>query len=71
MFPRRTVVLIAFAAALGWASASFGWSFGVVGDTRDDRNGVFSRILAAVAESDMELLVHTGDLERSGGTNAW
>src|SRR5512145_2248638 len=71
MRPRRTVFLLAVAAALGWASAAFAWSFGVVGDTRDDRNGVFPRILAAVADSDMEFLVHTGDLERPGGTKSW
>ncbi len=71
MRARRTIVLLAFAAALAWASAAFGWSFAVVGDTRDDRHGVFPRILDAVAESDMELLIHTGDLERPGGTKSW
>ncbi len=67
----RTLALIAFAAVLGWASAAFAWSFGVVGDTRDDKNGVFPRILAAAADSDMEFLVHTGDLERLGGQKSW
>lgn len=67
----RTVIALAFAAALGWASAAHAWSFGVVGDTRDDRHGVFPRILSAVAGSDMEFLLHTGDLERKGGTVAW
>ncbi len=71
MRPQRIVTLLAFAAALGWASAAFGWSFGLVGDTRDDKHGVFPRILAAVADSDMEFLVHTGDLERPGGTKSW
>ncbi len=71
MRPRRTAILLAFAAVLGWASAAFGWSFGVVGDTRDDKYGVFPRILAAVADSDMEFLIHTGDLERPGGTKSW
>ncbi len=71
MRPGRTVILFAIVAALGWASAAFGWSFGVVGDTRDDRHGVFPRILAAVAESDMEFLIHTGDLERPGGAKSW
>jgi 3',5'-cyclic AMP phosphodiesterase CpdA len=50
---------------------AFGWSFGVCGDSRDDRNGVFSRILAAVEHSDMEFLLHTGDLEGIGGTASW
>src|SRR5512145_2512362 len=71
MRPRRTVILLVLAAALGWGSAAFGWSFGVVGDSRDDRNGVFPRILAAVAESDMEFLIHTGDMERTGGKKKW
>lgn len=57
--------------ALLWASAAFGWSFGVCGDSRDDRKGVFPRILSAVRDSDMELLLHTGDLERPGGTKSW
>ncbi len=71
MRPARTAIVLAFAATLAWASAAFGWSFGVVGDTRDDKHGVFPRILAAVADSDMEFLLHTGDLERPGGTKAW
>ncbi len=58
-------------ATLLWASAAFGWSFGVCGDSRDDKNGVFPRILAAVRDSDMEFLLHTGDLERPGGTKSW
>src|SRR5512134_57180 len=58
-------------AALLCASAAYGWSFGVCGDSRDDKNGVFPRILAAVRDSDMEFLLHTGDLERPGGTNSW
>lgn len=71
MRPQRTVLFLAFAAALAWASAALAWSFGVVGDTRDDRHGVFPRILDAVAESDMEFLIHTGDLARPGGTASW
>src|SRR3989337_1935844 len=58
-------------AGLLWASAAFGWSFGVCGDSRDDRYGVFPRILAAVRDSDMEFLLHTGDLERPGGKKSW
>lgn len=63
-------VLLAL-ALLFWATTAFGWSFGVCGDSRDDRNGVFPRILAAVRDSDMEFLLHTGDLERPGGTKSW
>src|SRR5512146_189700 len=58
-------------AAMLWASATFGWPFGVSGESRNDRNGVFSRILAAVRDSDMEFLLHTGDLERPGGARSW
>ncbi|HEY7585959.1 MAG TPA: metallophosphoesterase [Candidatus Deferrimicrobiaceae bacterium] len=58
-------------AALFWASAAFGWSFGVCGDSRDDRYGIFPRILSEVGDSDMEFLLHTGDLERPGGTRSW
>jgi 3',5'-cyclic AMP phosphodiesterase CpdA len=43
----------------------------VCGDSRDDRNGIFPRILSAVRDSDMEFLLHTGDLERPGGTKSW
>ncbi len=58
-------------ATLLWVSAAFGWSFGVCGDSRDDRNGIFPRILAEVGDSDMEFLLHTGDLERPGGARSW
>lgn len=70
MRPKRSAILLA-AAFFAWASAAFAWSFGVVGDTRNDRDGVFPRILAAVANSDMEFLIHTGDLEYAGGRKAW
>ena len=58
-------------AALLWTTTAFGWSFGVCGDSRDDKNGVFPRILSAVRDSDMEFLLHTGDLARPGGTKSW
>jgi 3',5'-cyclic AMP phosphodiesterase CpdA len=54
-----------------WASAAFGWSFAVCGDSRDDKDGIFPRILAAVRDSDMDFLLHTGDLERPGGARSW
>lgn len=50
---------------------AFGWSFGVCGDSRDDLHGVLPRILATVEHSDMEFLLHTGDLERRGGMVVW
>jgi 3',5'-cyclic AMP phosphodiesterase CpdA len=67
---KRVGALLALALMV-WATAAFGWSFGVCGDSRDDRNGVFPRILAAVRDSDMEFLLHTGDLERPGGKKSW
>jgi 3',5'-cyclic AMP phosphodiesterase CpdA len=67
---RRGGALLVLALLLR-ATVAFGWSFGVCGDSRDDRNGVFPRILAAVRDSDMEFLLHTGDLERPGGTKSW
>jgi len=57
--------------ALLWASAAFGWSFGVCGDSRDDRHGILPRIMSEVGSSDMEFLLHTGDLARPGGTRSW
>ncbi|HSL92889.1 MAG TPA: metallophosphoesterase [Candidatus Limnocylindrales bacterium] len=67
---KRCGALLAL-ALLVWATAAFGWSFGVCGDSRDDRNGVFPRILSSVRDSDMEFLLHTGDLARPGGTKSW
>lgn len=58
-------------AALLWASSALAWSFGVCGDSRDDRDGIFPRILASVENSDMEFLLHTGDIERTGGPTSW
>jgi 3',5'-cyclic AMP phosphodiesterase CpdA len=61
----------AFLLTTLWAAAAFGWAFGVCGDSRDDDRGVFPRILSAVEKSDMEFLIHTGDLERHPGTGPW
>ncbi len=60
--------LLAFLAS---APGAFGWSFGVCGDSRDDKGGIFTRILEYVEESDMEFLLHTGDLENTGGAASW
>jgi len=54
-----------------WAANAFAWSFAVAGDSRDDRNGILPQILSAVDASDMEFLIHTGDLENTGGEKAW
>jgi hypothetical protein len=45
-----------------WASHAFAWSFAVCGDSQDDRDGIFPQILSAVDNSDMEFLLHTGDM---------
>jgi len=67
---RKTPVgLVLF--TLLWAANAFAWSFAVAGDSRDDKNGIFAQILSAVDDSDMEFLLHTGDLERVGGDEAW
>lgn len=68
-----------FASALGlalvllvcWGGRAFAWSFAVCGDSRDDVRGIFPRILETVGRSDMEFLLHTGDLENTGGKEAW
>src|SRR3970040_1202328 len=60
MRPKR--ILPFLLVLLLWGHGAFGWSFGVCGDSRDDNNGVLPRILAAVETSDMEFLIHTGDL---------
>lgn len=72
MRPRTiAAALLAGLALLLAAAAAFPWSFGVCGDSRDDLNGIFPRILSAVEGSGMEFLLHTGDLEPAGGEKAW
>lgn len=71
MMVARRHAAYAFLAALLWASTAFGWSFGVCGDSRNDTHGVFQQILAAVRDSDMEFLIHTGDIEETGGKVSW
>ena len=68
---RRKYLLPFLLILLVRGHVAFGWSFAVCGDSRDDSHGVFPRILAAVEKSDMAFLLHTGDLERSGGTVSW
>ena len=59
---RRAVFLIALLSALLWAAHAFGWAFAVCGDSRDDVDGIFPQILSEVDDSDMEFLLHTGDM---------
>jgi 3',5'-cyclic AMP phosphodiesterase CpdA len=64
---------IAGLALLGllWAANAFGWSFAVCGDSRDDKDGIFPQILSAVDNSDMEFLLHTGDMVNSDSSGEW
>ena len=68
---RRTVFLIPLLSALFWAANAFGWSFAVCGDSRDDKDGIFPQILSAVDDSDMEFLLHTGDMVNKDSPREW
>jgi 3',5'-cyclic AMP phosphodiesterase CpdA len=65
----RTAVLVL--GALLWAGQAFAWGFAVCGDSRDDKDGIFPQILSAVDASDMEFLLHTGDLVTNGTKAEW
>jgi 3',5'-cyclic AMP phosphodiesterase CpdA len=54
-----------------WASHAFAWSFAVCGDSRDDKDGIFPQILSAVDASDMEFLLHTGDMVNNESPGEW
>lgn len=54
-----------------WAANAFAWSFAVCGDSRDDKDGIFPQILAAVEHSDMEFLLHTGDMVNKDAPREW
>jgi predicted phosphodiesterase len=69
MLRRRLLPAILF--LLVGSAQAFGWSFAVCGDSRADKNGIFPQVLAAVDRSDMEFLIHTGDMENGGGTASW
>jgi 3',5'-cyclic AMP phosphodiesterase CpdA len=72
---RRTVLLIALLSALLsallWTGYAFAWSFAVCGDSRDDKDGIFPQILSAVDDSDMEFLLHTGDMVNNDSPREW
>jgi 3',5'-cyclic AMP phosphodiesterase CpdA len=57
--------------ALLWAANAFAWSFAVAGDSRDDKDGIFPQILSAVDNSDMEFLLHTGDMVNNESPGEW
>jgi 3',5'-cyclic AMP phosphodiesterase CpdA len=64
---------IACLALLGllWAANAFAWSFAVCGDSRGDADGIFPQILSAVDGSDMEFLLHTGDMVGRESPGEW
>src|SRR5659263_140727 len=68
---RRTVFLFAVLSTLLWAANVFGWSFAVAGDSRDDKDGIFPQILSAVDDSDMEFLLHIGDMVNKDSPGEW
>ena len=68
----RTKHIVAlFLLGLLWTANAFGWSFAVCGDSRDDRDGIFPQILSAVDNSDMEFLLHTGDVVNKDEPGEW
>lgn len=68
---RRTVFLFAVLSTLLWAANVFAWSFAVAGDSRDDKDGIFPQILSAVDDSDMEFLLHIGDMVNKDSPGEW
>jgi 3',5'-cyclic AMP phosphodiesterase CpdA len=67
----RKSFLLVLLVALLWAANAFGWSFAVAGDSRDDKDGIFPQILSAVDDSDMEFLLHTGDMVNQDSPGEW
>jgi Icc protein len=67
----RKTFLLGLLAAFLWAGQAFAWAFAVCGDSRDDKDGIFPQILSAVDASDMEFLLHTGDLVTNGTDAEW
>ena len=68
--PRKQFLCVFFVTFL-WAANAFSWSFAVCGDSRDDRDGIFPQILSAVDNSDMEFLLHTGDMVGNDSSGEW
>jgi predicted phosphodiesterase len=68
---RRAVLIFAVLFSMLWAGRAFAWSFALCGDSRDDKDGIFPQILAAVDHSDMEFLLHTGDMVNRESGKEW
>jgi 3',5'-cyclic AMP phosphodiesterase CpdA len=67
---RKTVHLVLLVSFL-WTAHAFAWSFAVCGDSREDKDGIFPQILSAVDNSDMEFLLHTGDMVNKDTPREW
>lgn len=67
----RKPILLTLLVVLLWAGHAFGWAFAVCGDSRDDKDGIFPQILSAVDNSDMEFLLHTGDMVNMDSPGEW
>ncbi len=67
----RKLILLVLLVTLPWAGHAFAWSFAVCGDSRDDRDRIFPQILSAVENSDMEFLLHTGDMVNRESPGEW
>jgi len=68
---RRAVLISTVLCALLWAGHVLAWPFALCGDSRDDKNGVFPQILTAVDNSEMEFLLHTGDMVNRDSRAEW
>jgi 3',5'-cyclic AMP phosphodiesterase CpdA len=68
---RKTRIGALILVILLWTSHAFAWSFAVGGDSRDDKDGIFPQILSAVDNSDMEFLLHTGDMVNHDSPREW
>jgi 3',5'-cyclic AMP phosphodiesterase CpdA len=68
---RKTWIGSLVLLTLLWTSHASAWSFAVCGDSRDDKDGIFPQILSAVDNSDMEFLLHTGDMVNKESPAEW
>ncbi|MGZ8474386.1 MAG: metallophosphoesterase family protein, partial [Candidatus Deferrimicrobiaceae bacterium] len=67
----RKPILLVLLVGLLWTGHAFAWSFAVCGDSRDDKAGIFPQILSAVDDSDMEFLLHLGDMVNRDAAKEW
>jgi predicted phosphodiesterase len=68
--PCSTVLCAVFSILLVAADA-LAWSFAFTSDSHDDRSGLLVRVLSAVDRSDMEFLIHGGDITERGTAAEW